>query len=79
MAWYLSEGLLVFGIGEMAFIYVLAPLIDNIIEQIKMKILIPVCAVLAVIFSIDVVCSFISPNTGEGVTEGAHQETQAKE
>ena len=74
-----AEGLLVFGVAGMAFIYVLAPVIDNFIEQLKIKILIPVCAVLVVIFGIDVVYSAISPNAGAGVTEGSHKETQMVE
>ena len=74
-----AEGLLVFGVAGMAFIYVLAPVIDNFIEQLKMKSLIPVCAVLVVIFGIDVVYSAISPNAGAGVTEGSHKETQMVE
>ena len=74
-----AEGLLVFGVAGMAFIYVLAPVIDNFLEQFKMKILVPVCAVLVVIFGIDVVYSAISPNAGAGVTEGSHKETQMVE
>ena len=71
-----AEGLLVFGIGGMAFVYVLAPVIDNIIEQMRMKILMPVCAALVVIFCIDAVYSGISPNIGVGVTEDAPAEAQ---
>ena len=66
-----AEGLLVFGIGGMAFIYVLAPLLDNIIEQIRMKILVPVCAGLLIIFGIDAVYSGVHPNTGKGVSKSA--------
>ena len=66
-----AEGLLVFGIGGMAFIYVLAPLLDNIIEQIRMKILVPVCAALLVIFGVDAVYSGVHPNTGKGVSKSA--------
>ena len=74
-----AEGLLVFGIGGMAFVYVLAPVVDNFIEQIRLKILMPVCAVLVVIFSVDAVYSGIHPNTGVGVTEDAPAEVQAGE
>ena len=66
-----AEGLLVFGIGGMAFIYVLAPVIDNIIEQFSMKILVPVCAALLIVFGVDAVYSGIHPNQGKGVTESA--------
>ena len=73
-----AEGLLVFGIGGMAFVYVLAPVIDNFIEQIKRKILLPVCAALLVLFSIDAVYSSITPNTGAGITEDTNQEAQTE-
>ena len=69
-----AEGLLVFGIGGMAFVYVLAPVIDNFIEQIRMKILLPVCAALVVLFSADVIYSAVNPNTGAGVTEDIARE-----
>lgn len=62
----------------MAFVYVLAPVIDNFIEQIKRKILLPVCAALLVLFSIDAVYSSITPNTGAGITEDTNQEAQTE-
>ena len=72
-----AEGLLVFGIGGMAFVYVLAPVVDNIIEQIRMKILVPVCAALLVVFGVDVVYSGFHPNQGKGVTESIEAESGA--
>ncbi len=47
-----GEGLLTFGMGGMAIVYLLAPALDNIIRKIKLKVLIPVCLVL--------VCAFIT-------------------
>lgn len=63
-----AEGLFVFGVAGMAFIYVLAPLLDNLIRKAQKKILIPVEAVLLVCFFIDVVYSAFVPNTGDGIT-----------
>ena len=63
-----AEGLFVFGAAGMAFIYVLAPLLDNMIRKAQQKILIPVEAVLLVFFIIDVIYSAFVPNTGDGIT-----------
>ena len=68
-----AEGLLVFGIGGIAFVYVLAPVLDNLIGQIRLKILVPVCAALLAIFCVDVVYSGIHPNTGKGVSKTARR------
>ena len=63
-----AEGLLVFGIAGIAFVYVAAPLLDNFLVNIRMKILVPICAVLLGVFAADIVYSAIVPNTGEGIT-----------
>ena len=63
-----AEGLLVFGIGGAAVVYVAAPLIDDLLEQVSQKILWPLCAVLLLVFGADVVYSAFVPNTGKGVT-----------
>lgn len=64
-----AEGLLVFGIGGMAIVYLLAPLLDNHIKKIKNGVLIPICAVLVVTFVVDQVYSGKYPNTGKGITD----------
>ena len=63
-----AEGLFVFGVCGLAFIYVLAPLLDDQIRKWNKKILIPVCAVLLALFMSDMVYSWFVPNTGSGVT-----------
>lgn len=63
-----AEGLFVFGAAGMAFIYVLAPLLDNMIRKAQQKILIPIEAVLLFCFIIDVIYSAFVPNTGDGIT-----------
>lgn len=64
-----AEGLLVFGMGGMAFAYVLAPLLDNLIRRLQMKLLIPVCLLLLCAYAADTVYSSGHPNTGKGITD----------
>lgn len=66
-----AEGLLVFGLGGMAIVYLLAPLLDNHIRKIKAGILIPICLCLVITFSADQVYSGKHPNTGKGITDYA--------
>ena len=63
-----AEGLLVFGIGGMAFVYVVAPLIDNWVKEHLNKKITAACLVLLLLFGGDVVYSHFEPNIGEGVT-----------
>lgn len=63
-----AEGLLVFGVGGMAFVYVIAPLIDNWVKEHLNKRLSTACLVLLLLFGTDVVYSHFEPNVGEGVT-----------
>ena len=63
-----AEGLLVFGVGGMAFVYVVAPLIDNWVKEHLNKKLSAACLVLLLLFGGDVVYSHFEPNVGEGVT-----------
>lgn len=63
-----AEGLFVFGVAGMAFIYVLAPLLDNLIRKANQKKLVPVEAVFLVIFIADIIFSRFVPNTGDGIT-----------
>lgn len=64
-----AEGLLVFGLGGMAIVYVAAPLLDDLIRKIPYKILIPVCITLLAVFGADEVYSNRHPNTGKGITD----------
>lgn len=63
-----AEGLLVFGVGGMAFVYVIAPLIDNWVKEHLNKRLSTACLVLLLLFGADVVYSHFESNVGEGVT-----------
>ena len=66
-----AEGLLVFGIGGAAFIYVLAPWADNLIVRVRSSILWGACTALAALFVGDIVYSSFVPNTGAGITSSA--------
>lgn len=63
-----AEGLLVFGVCGLAFIYVLAPLLDDRVRKWNKAILTPVAVILSAVFVFDMVYSRISPNTGSGIT-----------
>ena len=64
-----AEGLLVFGIGGLAIVYIIAPVIDDLTGRLNERKVMTVCTVLLVLFLADVVYSQIHPNTGEGVTD----------
>lgn len=66
-----AEGLLTFGIGGMLIVYVLAPILDNLIQKISRNILIPLCAALIILYSCDQLYSSEHPNTGKGITDYA--------
>ena len=74
-----AEGLLVFGIGGMAFIYVLAPVIDNLLEKVSLKILGIVCAGLLIVFGADVIWSIMEPNAAEAPAAQQAQVTEQTE
>ena len=71
-----AEGLLVFGLGGCGFIYVLAPMFDELFKRIPKKIAVSVCCVLIAAFSVDAVYSMMSPNTGAGITDYAVEESK---
>ena len=64
-----AEGLLVFGLGGIAIVYIAAPLLDNIIKKIDHKKLVTVCCILVILFAIDNIYSRKVPNTGRGITD----------
>ncbi len=64
-----AEGLLVFGIGGMFVVYFVAPLIDTLVRKISLKVVIPICVILVMIFTCDQVYSITHPNTGKGITD----------
>ena len=65
-----GEGLLVFGLGGVLVVYLLAPMLDDFIRRIPRKVLIPVCLTLVLCFlrGIQAYSSKV-PNAGKGITE----------
>ena len=64
-----AEGLLVFGVGGLAVVYVAAPLLDEALARLEGKKLMAVCAVALALFLCDAAWSWRVPNTGRGVTD----------
>ena len=64
-----AEGLLVFGVGGLAVVYMIAPLLDTALARVGRKKLAAVCTVAAAVFLWDAVWSQFEPNTGRGVTD----------
>ena len=64
-----AEGLFVFGVGGMAIVYLLAPVLDNRLRRLKPAVAIPLCAVLLAVFVGDQVYSSHHPNAGAGITD----------
>lgn len=55
----------------MLIVYVLAPVLDNLIQRISHRILIPLCVALIILFTCDECYSATHPNTGTGITDYA--------
>lgn len=64
-----AEGLLVFGLGGIILVYVLAPLIDNFLQRVNHKKLIVTCCILLSLFIFDHIYSHYYPNEGKGITD----------
>ena len=65
------EGLIVFGLGGCAAIYLLGPALDELFSRFSRRILIGVCAALLLLFALDGAWSVSHPNTGGGITKSA--------
>lgn len=63
-----AEGLLVFGLGGMAFVYFIAPLMDNWFRKIGIQKLNKLAIALSLVFVVDVIYSHFYPNEGQGIT-----------
>ena len=76
-----AEGLLVFGVGCCAVVYLLAPVLDHRLSGLKQKVMIALCLVLGLTFGADVLYSSKNPNSGKGaatvIEEAAVQEDRS--
>ncbi len=66
-----GEGLLVFGLGGIAVVYLLAPLLDDLINKANQKLLVVLSCVLLILFTLDALYASQHPNAGEGITSGS--------
>ena len=73
------EGLLVFGLGGIAMVYILAPFLDILYKKIKKQILIPILVILITLFWFDIVYSSANPNVGRGVNEEIEESANGME
>ena len=64
-----AEGLLLFGIGGLAAVYLLAPIIDNRLKKLNFKLVVTICILFLSLFTIDSIYSFHHPNVGKGITD----------
>jgi uncharacterized membrane protein len=62
------EGLLAFGVLGMLGLYVLAPVTDEMLLRIPLRVRQILCALLLLAFGTDVALNLISPRTGTGIT-----------
>lgn len=63
------EGLLTFGLGCYAIIYIVTPLLDNLLYKIPARIAWCIAAILILFFVSDLIYSRMHPNTGKGITD----------
>ncbi len=63
-----AEGLLVFGIGGMAIVYFIAPVLDNLIRRIPSRLVIVISLALLCGFLVDEFHASAHPNAGAGIT-----------
>lgn len=63
------EGLLTFAIAGCAFIYLIAPKLDTILNRIPNGARVGICGILILLFGTDMVYSHFHPNTGKGITD----------
>ncbi len=64
-----AEGLLAFGIGGCLVVYLLAPVLDDLLARAPRRAVVGVCLALLVLFAADELWSSVSPNQGPGVTD----------
>ena len=65
------EGAMVFGFAACATIYILGPLVDDMLKKLKPAVKIALCTSLVVVFIADNVYTKFHPHEGEGITDYA--------
>lgn len=64
-----AEGLLVFGLGGLLVVYIVAPLLDNFLNRYDGNFLLGLAVVLICLFVCDQIHAHKHPNTGKGITD----------
>lgn len=64
-----AEGLLTFGIGGMAVVYVLVPFLDGVFRKLPARTLMVTACILVAVFAADQLYSVKYPNEGKGITD----------
>lgn len=64
-----AEGLLTFGLGGLAIVYLIAPALDNQLRKLNTKALAVVAIVLLAVYVVDQAYSAQHPNIGAGITD----------
>ena len=64
-----AEGLLVFGVGGLTVVYILAPLADNFLREADRDLLRLLCILLTAAFCLDLGYTYFHPNEGKGITD----------
>ena len=73
-----AEGLFVFGVGGMALVYIVAPIIDSLFRRVNAKFTIIICIVLLTLFISDQIYSSKYPNSGKGIAKKVNTSVQLK-
>lgn len=74
-----AEGLLVFGLGGLAIVYLVAPTLNQLLDRINRKALLCVALVLLVSYIGDQIYSSQHPNSGHGITDTGASAVQVVE
>ena len=64
-----AEGLIIFGLGGCAFLYLIAPFFDEVFKKIPRRAAIIACVILLTAFAADSAYSVAYPNSGAGITD----------
>lgn len=73
-----AEGLLTFGFGGLAMVYLIAPAIDNKLRTMNKTVLTIISIILISIYGIDMIYSHKHPNTGRGINDYEITQTESK-
>ena len=74
-----AEGLLVFGLGGLAIVYLVAPTLNQLLDRINRKALLCVALVLLVSYIGDQVYSAQHPNSGHGITDTGSSSVEVRQ